>query len=164
MKLLINNRSAHATRVTLGETGTRLYKIWCTMKQRTKNPHTVNYSLYGGKGINVCEAWSEYEQFRSWSLENGYNDSLTLDRIDGDKGYTPENCRWVSMKVQQNNRCNNHLLTFNGETLTLSLWAERIGMKPKTLSRRIVDKKWSIERALTTPLDVSKRNKRCNKI
>ena len=78
-------------------------------------------SLYGGKGINVCEAWSEYEQFRSWSLENGYNDSLTLDRIDGDKGYTPENCRWVSMKVQQNNRCNNHLLTFNGETLTLSL-------------------------------------------
>ena len=128
--------------------------------QKSKN----ELILPGGKGINVCEAWSEYEQFRSWSLENGYNDSLTLDRIDGDKGYTPENCRWVSMKVQQNNRCNNHLLTFNGETLTLSLWAERIGMKPKTLSRRIVDKKWSIERALTTPLDVSKRNKRCNKI
>lgn len=156
LKLSQKNKNSHATRTTHGDTGTRLYSIWSAMKQRTCNKNTVNYSLYGGKGISVCDDWKSYKNFKKWSIENGYSKELTLDRIDGNKGYCPENCRWVSMKVQQNNRCNNHNISFCGKTMTLSMWADEIGIPVKTLSRRIVDKKWSIERALTTPLDLSK--------
>lgn len=102
--------------------------------------------------MGVCDAWLSFDAFRDWSLSNGYKDDLTLDRIDGSKDYCPENCRWVDWEVQQNNRCNNHLITFNGKTQTMSQWAREIGLKPKTLSRRINDKGWSVEKALTTPL------------
>lgn len=136
-----------------GDTGTRLYSIWNTMKQRCSNPNAINYHLYGGKGIMVCNEWIEsYEEFKKWSLLNGYSEKLTLDRIDSKKGYSPNNCRWTDWGTQQNNRCNNHLITYNGETHTLSQWARIVGLHPKTLSRRIVDKHWSIEKALTTPL------------
>lgn len=106
--------------------------------------------------MSVCEDWMKYENFKNWAEQNGYSEELSIDRIDGSKGYSPENCRWVSMKVQQNNRCNNHLISFGGKTMTLSMWAEEIGIPVKTLSRRIVDNGWSVERALTTPLNVSK--------
>lgn len=137
---------------THGDTGTRLYTIWCAMKQRTSNPRTINYSLYGGKGVQVCSEWARYEAFKQWALESGYADGLTLDRIDGSGDYCPKNCRWVTWTAQENNRCNNHRIAYNGRTLTLSEWARALGMKPKTLSRRIVDKGWSVERAFTTPL------------
>lgn len=140
-------------RQTHGGTHSRLYNIWHSIKQRTQNPKTINFSLYGGKGITMCEEWkNSFETFRDWSIKNGYSESLSIDRINGECGYTPENCRWVDMKTQQNNRCNNHLITYNGETHTLSQWAEKIGIKPKTLSARIFDSKWSEEKALTTPL------------
>lgn len=147
-----NNRSPHATRTTHGDTGTRLYQIWNAMKQRTRNPNTINYSLYGGKGVSVCSEWNRYEAFKEWALSNGYQCNLTLDRIDGNGDYCPENCRWANWFTQENNRRNNHLITYDGETLTLSQWARKIGMNPKTLSRRIVDKGWDVERALLTPL------------
>lgn len=146
---------------THGKTHSRLYKIWKTMKQRVSNPNTINYSLYGGKGVSVCDEWSRsFEAFFTWAILNGYEADLSIDRVDSNGNYCPENCRWVNMKIQQNNRSNNHIITFNGESLTLSMWAERIGLNPKTLSRRIVDKGWSIERALTTPLQTNKSHKR----
>lgn len=162
-KLLQKNKNPHATRLTHGETGTRLYNIWSSMKQRVKNPNAINYKIYGGNGIFLCPEWDIHENFREWALQNGYSDNLSIDRIDGTKGYFPDNCRWVTMKVQQNNRCNNHIITFQGKTMTLSLWANSIGIPVKTLSRRIVDKKWSIERALTTPLQTSKSHKHIQK-
>lgn len=152
-------RSKHNTRETHGDTGKRLYIIWSAMKQRTTNPNTINYALYGGKGISICEDWKSYEPFKKWSIEHGYTDKLTLDRIDGSKGYCPDNCRWVTMQVQQNNRCNNHMVSYNGKTMTLSMWAREIGMNPKTLSRRIVDKGWPIELALTMPIQTNKRTR-----
>lgn len=139
-------------RETHGDTHTSLYKTWSAMKQRTSNPKTINYELYGGKGVGVCEKWLKYENFKAWATENGYEEGLTLDRIDGNGDYCPENCRWVDWETQQNNRCNNRLITFNGKTQTMSQWAREIGIKPRTLFARIDNKGWSIEKALTTPL------------
>ena len=140
-------------RLTHGGTKTRLYGIWRSMKQRTENPKTINYELYGGRGITVCDEWRDsFEAFRDWAQESGYKDDLTIDRIDHDGPYSPENCRWVDWETQENNRCNNRLITYNGKTQSVSQWAREIGMKPKTLHRRINDKGWSVEKALTTPL------------
>lgn len=80
-----------------GEAGTRLYKIWQNMKQRCANPKDTHYKWYGGRGIKVCDAWQEYIPFRDWALQNGYDDSLTIERIDSSKGYEPNNCEWVSL-------------------------------------------------------------------
>lgn len=154
-------QNKHATRITHGDTGTRLYNIWNTMIRRCELPSAGSYKWYGGKGVSVCHEWrTSYVNFKAWAKENGYKSNLTIDRIDSNNDYCPGNCRWISMKEQQNNRCNNHIITFNGESHTLSQWAEIIGMSPKTLSRRIVDKGWSIERALTTPLCKWKSHRR----
>ena len=146
------NKSRHNTRQTHGDTGTRLYNIWHSMKQRTNNPKTIVSKYYHDKGIIVCKSWCSYENFKKWSLANGFDKNLTLDRINNEKGYSPDNCRWVTWEIQENNRTNNHVIVYNGETKTLSQWARFLGFKPKTLSRRIVDKHWDIETAFTTPL------------
>lgn len=150
---MIVKTNKYQTRLRHGETGTRLYRIWNGMIRRCELFSSGSYKWYGAKGISVCSDWRRsYESFRDWAHENGYKENLTLDRIDGEKDYSPNNCRWITMKDQQNNRCNNHLLTYNGLTLTLSQWAEKIGLKPKTLAKRINEMHWSIEKALTTPL------------
>lgn len=95
----------HATSMTKhGQHDTRLYRIWNTMKNRCQNPKVHNYFRYGERGINVCPDWQEFTPFYEWSMANGYQENLTLDRIDNFKGYSPENCRWVTMKEQQNNK------------------------------------------------------------
>lgn len=87
---------------------TRLYSIWHGMKTRCANRNAAGYRYYGGKGISVCDEWvNDYKAFYEWSMRHGYQDGLTIDRMDGDKDYSPENCRWVTMKEQQNNKCNN---------------------------------------------------------
>lgn len=88
-----------------GGADTRLYWVWSTMIQRCNNPKNKNYSNYGGRGIGVCEGWEKsFAEFQAWAANNGYSDGLSIDRIDNDKGYFPENCRWVTAKVQSNNR------------------------------------------------------------
>lgn len=76
---------------------TRLYTIWCGMRQRCENPHREAYRLYGGKGVKVCDEWNDYNAFKTWAESNGYADNLSIDRIDPDKGYCPENCRWITL-------------------------------------------------------------------
>lgn len=113
------------------------------MKDRCYNPNFKDYKNYGGRGITVCNEWQTPHSwkggraFEKWALENGYADNLTLDRIDVNKGYSPENCRWVSMKVQQNNKRNNRVITYKGKTQTIAQWSEETGLPFKTISNRL---------------------------
>lgn len=133
---------------------TRIYNIWGLMVSRCTNPNTPCYNRYGGRGIEVCPEWREsFRAFYEWSMLNGYEENLTIDRINNDEGYSPSNCRWVTMKVQANNTSRNHALTFNGQTHTLAEWAALIGIHRNTLTSRIV-RGWDTERAITTPIQI----------
>ena len=134
----------------------RLNWVWLEMRQRCKNPKHHAYKYYGGRGIKICKEWDSYKTFRDWAAMTGYNANAkrgecTLDRIDPDGNYEPLNCRWVSMKEQGNNRRNNHYITVNGITHTLSEWAEVTGIKRKTIQKRI-EKGWSDIDAVSLPL------------
>ena len=117
---------------------TRLYNVWCAMKERCNNPHNKRYENYGGKGIKVCDEWkNDFATFRSWAMENGYDDGLTIDRIDTDGNYEPSNCRWVTHKVQNRNYSRNHLITYDGRTQCLSDWADELGINRATVLFRL---------------------------
>lgn len=116
------------------------------MKERC-DKNIGNYSK-----VTYCNEWKEFTQFYDWAIKNGYSEDLTLDRIDVYGNYTPENCRWVTQKVQQNNRTNNTVYKLGKEIHTLSEWAEITGIGRSTISARILKLKWTVERALTTPV------------
>lgn len=104
------------------------------------------------KGVTMCDEWlNSFNSFKEWSLLNGYEPGLTIDRIDNEKGYSPENCRWVDRKTQANNRSSNKWYTYKGETLTAAQWGERYGIRKSVLYGRL-RRGWSIERALETPV------------
>ena len=111
---------------------TRLAGIWRNMRYRCENPNSTNADRYAKRGIGICKEWSNsFEAFAEWALANGYSDELTIDRIDNNGNYEPNNCRWVTVKEQGSNKRNNVWLTHNGETHILSEWA-RITNQPKT--------------------------------
>lgn len=142
-----------------GQTNTRLFKIWTSMHERCERKKHVQFYNYGGRGISVCKEWDEFLPFSEWAKANGYDDSLTLDRIDGDKGYCPENCRWTTWKVQQNNKRTNHHVEYGGETYTLTQLAEKIGMNKTTLRERL-NSGWSVEDAVNKPVRARTRGYR----
>lgn len=135
-----------------GRSRDRLYTIWANMLQRCGNPNRPDYIHYGERGIIVCDEWKKFSNFIEWAQNNEYQDGLTIDRIDTNGNYCPSNCRWVSVARQQNNRRNNHYLTYNGETMSMSDWAERIGIPYGTLRSRVYILGWDDERAITTPI------------
>jgi len=114
----------------------RIYNIWRHMKRRCYAPEEKHYDIYGGKGITICDDWLKYENFREWSINNGYEESLSIDRIKNDKNYEPRNCRWVSQLVQQNNRTNNLYLEYKGKRMTVADLARETGRNRKTLQAR----------------------------
>lgn len=119
------------------------------MKNRCYNPHVTYYYRYGGRGIGVCDTWRyDFEAFEKWSFENGYTDELTIDRINNDGNYCPDNCRWVDHATQANNRSSNVVIEYNGEKHNLAEWAEIIGIKYKTLHNRYYSG-WDTKRMLT---------------
>lgn len=119
------------------ESRSRLYRTWIGIKGRCNNCKNKDYSYYGGRGIKVCPEWDKsYLAFRDWALANGYRDDLTIDRIDVNGSYCPENCRWVDMKTQMNNTRANRKITQNGETRTMAEWAERTGIAYETIRYR----------------------------
>lgn len=128
------------------------YKVWVGMRQRCSNPNRRHYDRYGGRGIKVCERWeSGYAAFIE-DMGPRPSPKHTLDRIDNDGDYTPENCRWATQKEQHNNRSVSRYIQFEGRRLTLTEWAKELGMTTSTLNSRFLDD-WSVERALTTPVD-----------
>lgn len=122
---------------THGDTKTRLYQIWSGIKKRCNNENAYNYKNYGGRGIKICNEWNEYLGFRTWALDNGYNDSLSIDRIDVDGDYTPDNCRWVDIVTQNNNRRSNIYYTLCGEKLTLADISRKYNYPYKQLHKKI---------------------------
>lgn len=130
----------------------RLYNIYRSIIKRTQNPKNKDYKNYGGRGITLCKQWNDdYKKFYNWSINNGYSDELSIDRIDNNKGYSPDNCRWVNAKTQINNTRKNHKLTYKGETRTLAEWADKAGINYGAFKGRIY-RGWSIEQAIKTPL------------
>lgn len=133
-----------------GMTNTRIYSIWAGMKNRCFNPLEPAFKNYGNRGITVCDDWkNSFEVFCEWAMENGYSDNLSIDRIDNNGNYCPENCRWVTPEKQANNRRSNHYIEFNGETHTIQEWSRITGIRHGTIERRINKIGCSIEDALT---------------
>jgi hypothetical protein len=119
-----------------GLTHTRIYKIWTSMRQRCHSKQNKAYKSYGGRGISICDEWSDFKAFYEWSMANGYSDDLTIDRIDNDGNYEPSNCRWVGWDVQSKNR-RFATLTYNGETHTIEEWSKIIGISNSGIRYRM---------------------------
>ena len=135
-----------------GLSDTRICGIWRSMKDRCSNPNNKAYCNYGGRGIKVCDEWfNSLEKFYQWSMENGYAEDLSIDRIDNDGNYEPENCRWVDRKIQNRNKRSNHIIEYKGKEKPLCDWADEFGIGYSTILRRL-DLGWTIEEALETPV------------
>lgn len=124
------------TKVTHGYYGTRLYSIWSSMKARCETKTNGSYKNYGAKGIKVCEPWRDFSIFKDWALSNGYEDSLTIERMDIKGNYEPSNCKWVTMKEQQNNRSNTTFVMYNNESKPISAWCDELGLDYELISGR----------------------------
>ena len=140
------------------ESHTRLHNIWCDMNKRCKH-----HKQYAGRGIKVCEEWHDYEIFAGWARINGYADGLSIERIDVDGDYCPQNCKWIPKSEQARNRTTTRWVTFMGREMSLAEAAEIAGLPYKQVHFRIKNG-WSVEKALTTPLmrnEKSELRKKC---
>lgn len=145
----IAKQNAKKLKTTHNLTNTRLYNVWRSMKKRCYLKTHKAYKDYGCRGIKVCEEWkNDFMSFYNWAIKNGYQENLTLDRIDVNGDYESNNCRWVNWKTQQNNRRDNIHIQYNGENKTIYEWANMFNIKYYTLWWRIKNG-WSIEDALT---------------
>lgn len=138
---------------THGETDTALYRMWYNMKTRCNYEKSDHYRFYGARGIKVCEDWERsYELFRDWAISSGYVEGLTIERKDNDKGYNPDNCRFIPMRTQYYNTRRNHLMEYNGEVKTVAEWSEYAGIPYNTMLARVTRYGWTAEKAITTPV------------
>lgn len=144
---------------THGLSKTPLYRMWRSMIYRCENPKHNAYKNYGGRGITVCEEWHDFETFKKWVEETKPYENATVDRIDNNKGYSPQNCRWVDMSIQANNRNNNLSISYNGETHNLMEWSKILDFDYKRVHNRMNKLGWSFEKSIATPVEEKKRNK-----
>lgn len=144
-----NNKTSHTIH---GMSHTRIHETWNHMIQRCRNEKNPYYKDYGGRGITVCDEWEGTEgfiRFYKWAFANGYQENLSIDRIDNNKGYSPDNCRWVDRITQCNNKRSNKRYVYNGESHTVAEWARLYSIKYTTLNMRLNKRGWDIEKALT---------------
>lgn len=142
--------------ITHGKSKTKLYHVYIAMKQRCYNPNCEAYHNYGGRGIKICDEWlgeNGFVNFYNWAFSNGYREgaeqgTLTIDRIDVDKGYSPDNCRWRTIQEQQMNTTRNVWLTYGNEKHTLKEWSEIRGIKYSILRNRVSKLGWPADEAL----------------
>lgn len=142
---------------THGLSKTKFYRHWRSMIQRCQNETQDSYHLYGGRNIKICDRWNKFENFYEDTYKNfqkhtkifGENQT-SLDRIDSNKGYNKENCKWSTQKEQSNNRRSNRLITYNGQTKTIAQWSELTNLKYTTLWTRLFSYNWSVKKAFNT--------------
>lgn len=142
---------------THNKSKTRLYRTWAGMLARCRNKNSKSYKNYGKIGVKVCDEWTRFENFMKWALSNGYQDNLTIERIDPRGDYKPSNCKWIPFKEQMKNKNNHRYITFKGKTMKLFEWANLLGINPQTIYSRIAYG-WSAEDALTRPVRDNGRN------
>ena len=134
------------------------YSIWNSMKHRCYDKSNKKYKNYGARGIKICKEWKDsFENFLNWCLNSDYEKGLTLDRIDVNSDYKPNNCRWANFTIQARNKTNNNLVTYNNETKCVAQWCEDLNIPYNTIRARL-RLGWTPELAFTTP--ISKSNKR----
>lgn len=133
----------------------RLYNIWRGMKKRCLLITDKDYKNYGGRGIKICSEWLNYENFRSWALSNGYQYNLTIDRIDVNGNYCPENCRWATVKEQGQNTRFNRKIALGGKTQCVAAWCDELNISRHLVYDRL-HHGWSPESALLTPVKTNK--------
>lgn len=134
--------------------GTRLYRIWLAMKNRCRNPNMANYKYYGGKGISYCPEWEHFVNFRDWAEKNGYNNSLSIDRIDSSGNYEPSNCRWVTPQEQSNNLSSNVIITHCNTKYSLKQFCRKFNLSYPALQT-------ALNRGRITPEEISKKIPSC---
>lgn len=137
-----------ATKKKHGEKNTKLYGVWCGIRSRCNNPNNKEYHRYGGRGINVCDEWSEFVNFREWAYNNGYSENLSIDRIDNNGDYCPSNCKWSNRYEQANNTSTNVFVEYNCQTHTLSEWAKMLNLNYKRLHRAYRNYGYSFEKSI----------------
>jgi len=138
-----------------GESTTRIYRIWYGIIRRTEDSSRKEYKDYGALGIRMCQEWRDsYEAFRNWAISNGYNDTLSIDRIDASGDYEPINCRWTNKSGQERNKKNTRYLTIDGVSKTPVEWSEVSGI-PEYQIRKRSARGWSDKEAVFKPLDPS---------
>lgn len=131
--------------------GGPLYRCWLGINRRCYNKNDASYKNYGGRGIFMCNEWrGNFPAFMDWAINNGWEEGLTIERKNVDDGYSPQNCTWATRKEQSRNKRNSRLIEYNGQKLIANDWAEITNIGPETIVRRIYERGWSIERALTT--------------
>lgn len=131
-----------------GKRHTRLYRIWANIKTRCLNQNDPHFRNWGARGITICDEWkNDFSAFYDWSMSHGYSDDLTIDRINNDLGYSPNNCRWISNAEQAMNKQNTVLITYGGKTLSATTWAKELGLGHDTVRQRF-HKGWSAEECL----------------
>ena len=138
---------------THGQSGTKLYRVWASMKNRCDNELDSAYKWYGGKCVTYDKSWGKFEGFLNWAESSGYEEGLTIERVDVDGNYQPDNCKWITQSEQLLNTTRTLNIEYNGQTKTLKEWSDVLGIKYDTLYARINYPNWSVERAFTEPVN-----------
>ena len=133
-----------------GGSGTPLYNVWKSMRQRCNNRKSHDYKWYGMDGVKICEEWEDFASFRKWATENGYKSGLTIDRVDSKGPYSPENCRWITIQEQQKNKRNVLKFLYLGDLYTVDTFCDKFGISRAMFYDR-KHKGWSLDQIATTP-------------
>lgn len=140
-----------------GLCNTRLYKIFSMMKDRCYNKNSKAYMYYGGKGVSICDEWlNDFQVFYNWAIQNGYNDNLTIERMDVNGNYEPNNCKWITQSEQTRNRTNTHFILFNDEKYTLTELSNKLGVSRTTIRKYEKQFNGDSERAINFIVEKSK--------
>lgn len=146
-----------------GLSKSRIYRTYHHMIDRCCNESDAKFNNYGGRGIKVCEEWrTDFLKFYNWAIQNGYEETLTIERINVNGNYEPDNCTWIPANEQARNRTNQNIVEYNGEKHYLTEWAKMLNIRQDTLWRRIYKMGWSVEKAFSTKPQLQIKNRKCS--